>query len=119
MKKYGMRGLLLAAFFAFALSPVSAEPTAADRALAGDEFRRAVQVYYRGAFNDSVLLFEKALSYLPGEPLILDWLGKAYYRSGVEGAALQQWQFALDSGFNAVLLKNRMEKAKQEPEEAE
>jgi len=109
MKKYGMRGLLLAAFFAFALSPVSAEPTAADRALAGDEFRRAVQVYYRGAFNDSVLLFEKALSYLPGEPLILDWLGKAYYRSGVEGAALQQWQFALDSGFNAVLLKNRME----------
>lgn len=109
MKKYGMRGLLLAAFFGFALLPVSAEPTAADRALAGDEFRRAVQVYYRGAFNDSVMLFEKALSYLPGEPLILDWLGKAYYRSGVEGAALQQWQFALDSGFNAVLLKNRME----------
>jgi len=87
----------------------SAQPTAADRALAGDEFRRGVQAYYRGAFNDAVMIFEKALSYIPGEPLILDWLGKAYFRSGIEGAALQQWQFAADAGFGGVLLRNRME----------
>lgn len=86
-----------------------AKPTAADRALAGDEFRRGVQAYYRGAFNDAVMIFEKALSFIPGEPLILDWLGKAYFRSGIEGAALQQWQFAADAGYGGALLRNRME----------
>ena len=42
--------------------------------LAEQEFRRGVQAYYRGAFNDSILEFEKALSYLPSENIILDWL---------------------------------------------
>jgi DNA-binding beta-propeller fold protein YncE len=87
--------------------------SAADRALAGDEFRRGVQAYYRRAFNDSILVFEKALSYLPGEPLILDWLGKAYFRSGAEGSALQQWQFAMDAGYGAELLKTRIETVRE------
>ncbi len=76
---------------------------------AEEEFRRGVQSYYRGAFNESIQEFEKALSYMPGQALILDWLGKAYYRAGVEGAALQQWQFATDSGYGGILLQNRME----------
>ena len=99
---------LLFALFAFH-SRLVAEPSAADRAMAGDEFRRGLQSYYRGAFNDSVLIFEKALSFIPGEPLILDWLGKAYYRSGVEGAALQQWQYAAEAGYGGTLLRSRME----------
>ena len=81
----------------------------AESALAFQEFRRGVQAYYRGSFNDAILQFEKALSYLPNENLILDWLGKAYYRSGIEGAALQQWQFASDSGYGGLLLKNQIE----------
>lgn len=80
-----------------------------DAGFAEQEFRRGVQAYYRCAFNDSILQFEKALSYLPNENLILDWLGKAYYRSGIEGAALQQWQFASDAGYGGLLLKNRIE----------
>ncbi len=88
---------------------ISAGPSAADTALAGDEFRRGVQAYYRGTFNESLMLFEKALSYRPGEPLILDWLGKAYYRTGSEGSALQQWQFAIDSGASGLLIPNRIE----------
>ena len=81
----------------------------AESALAFQEFRRGVQAYYRGSFNDAILQFEKALSYLPNENLILDWLGKAYYRSGIEGAALQQWQFASDNGYGGLLLKNQIE----------
>jgi DNA-binding beta-propeller fold protein YncE len=77
--------------------------------LAEQEFRRGVQAYYRGSFNDAVLEFEKALSYLPSENLILDWLGKSYYRSGIEGAALEQWQFASDAGYGGLLLQNRIE----------
>jgi len=76
---------------------------------AEEEFRRGVQSFYRGAFNESIRSFETALSYLPGETLILDWLGKAYYRAGIEGAALQQWQYAANLGYGGILLQNRME----------
>ncbi len=104
-----MIALAVSLALAFALPSYSAEPTSADRIMAEQEFRRGVQAYYRGAFNDAVMVFEKALSLIPGEPRILDWLGKAYYRTGVESAALQQWQFASDAGFGGILLKNRME----------
>lgn len=109
MKKNWIRIILSFLLCLLPLFTAVSEPTAADRALAGEEFRRGVQSYYRGAFNDSVMVFEKALSFMPEEPKILDWLGKAYYRTGVEGAALQQWQFAADAGYGSDLLKNRME----------
>ena len=64
---------------------------------------------FKGAYNEAIQEFEKALSYLPGENLILDWLGKAYYKAGVEGSALQQWQFASDDGYGGLLLQNRIE----------
>ena len=85
------------------------EPSAVDRGFAEQEFRRGVQAWYRGAFNDSLVQFEKALSYLPAESLIIDWLGKAYYRSGIEGAALQHWKLASEAGYGGLLLANRME----------
>ncbi|MBQ0051007.1 MAG: hypothetical protein KBT11_02960 [Treponema sp.] len=77
--------------------------------LGEEEFRRGVQAYYKGSFNDAILQFEKALSYLPGENVILDWLGKAYYRTGAEGTALQNWQYASEAGYGGILLNNRIE----------
>ncbi|ULQ59785.1 NHL repeat-containing protein [Brucepastera parasyntrophica] len=110
MKKNNKLHIIAAFLFGIiALAPLAAQVSAADRIRAEEEFRRGVQAYYRGAFNDSILQFEKAFAYLPGEPLILDWLGKAYYRSGIEGTALQQWQYALDAGYENLLLRNRME----------
>ncbi len=85
------------------------EPTAADRGFAEEEFRRGVQAWYRGSFNEAISQFERALSYLPEEPLILDWLGKSYYRSGIEGTALDQWQLAQSLGYGGVLLQNQIE----------
>lgn len=87
----------------------STEPSSADKLIAEEEFRRGVQAYYRGSFNDSLMVFEKALSYVPGNPLILDWLGRAYFRTGAEGTALQHWEFAAESGYGAELLQNRIE----------
>ncbi|MBQ6029262.1 MAG: hypothetical protein IJL24_07045 [Treponema sp.] len=81
----------------------------AEAGFAEEEFRRGVQSYYRGFFNDAIIQFEKALSYLPDEKLILDWLGKSYYRAGMEGTALEQWQFASDSGYGGILLENKIE----------
>ncbi|MDR2479521.1 MAG: NHL repeat-containing protein [Treponema sp.] len=80
---------------------------------AAEEFRIGVQAYNRYAFNEAILSFEHALSYRPGEAVIMDWLGKAYYRSGLEAIALRQWRAALEAyGRNSgpgMLLGNRIE----------
>ena len=107
-------GILAAGLFAQAnLVDTMKDPASSSRSpnagFAEEEFRRGVQSYYRGAYNEAIQEFEKALSYLPGEDTILDWLGKSYYRAGIEGAALQQWQFAADDGYGGLVLQNRIE----------
>ena len=64
---------------------------------AREEFRLGVQSFNRYAFNEAILSFERALSYRPGEALILDWLGRSYYRSGLEEIAIRQWQTAAEA----------------------
>jgi DNA-binding beta-propeller fold protein YncE len=64
---------------------------------AAEEFRIGIHAYNRYAFNEAILSFERALSFRPGEAVIMDWLGKAYYRSGLESTALNQWRAALDA----------------------
>ena len=100
---------LTSGFLSAQQSGAATAASAAERGKAAEEFRCGVQAWHRGAFNDSLVQFEKALSYLPSENLILDWLGKAYYRSGIEGAALQQWQQAYDNGYGGLLLQNKIE----------
>jgi DNA-binding beta-propeller fold protein YncE len=80
---------------------------------AAEEFRIGVQAYNRYAFNEAILSFERALAFRPGEPLILDWLGRAYYRSGLDDTALRQWRAAA-AGYgwstgNGMLLGSRIE----------
>lgn len=87
--------------------------SSADKDQGFEEFRRGVQAYYRGTFNEAILLFERALTHIPGDTLILDWLGQAYYRSGIEGAALEQWSIAAASGYGGQLLKNKIEVVKE------
>ena len=92
-----------------ALAKSSTGARSANAGFAEEEFRKGVQAYYRGSYNDAILEFEKALSYLPTENVILEWLGNAYYRSGLEGTALAQWQTASDNGWGGLLLKNKIE----------
>jgi len=80
---------------------------------AAEEFRLGVQSYNRFSYNEAILSFERALSFRPGEAIVLDWLGKAYYRSGFEETALRQWRSALNTyGRNSgvgMLLSSRIE----------
>ncbi|MDR2941166.1 MAG: 6-bladed beta-propeller [Treponema sp.] len=80
---------------------------------AAEEFRLGVHAYNRFAYNEAILSFERALSFRPGEAIILDWLGRAYYRSGFEETAIRQWRAALDIyGRNSgagMLLASRIE----------
>lgn len=80
-----------------------------EEGFAAQEFRRGVQSYYRGTFNDAVMQFEKALGYMPNDSLILEWLGKSYYHSGMEGTAVKSWSKAVQNGYGVLLLKNKIE----------
>jgi len=80
---------------------------------AAEEFRIGIHAYNRYAFNEAILSFERALSFRNGEAIIMDWLGKAYYRSGFENTALRQWRAAADaygSGTeNGMITGNRIQ----------
>jgi DNA-binding beta-propeller fold protein YncE len=83
-----------------------------DTVNAQNEFRIGVQAYYRFAYNEAINSFERANSFRHGEPLILDWLGKSYYRSGFEDTAIRQWNNAADftsSSSEEILLRSRIE----------
>ncbi len=85
----------------------------ANQIKADEEFRRGVQAYYRGSFNEAILEFEKAVSLIPENNVYLDWLGKAYYRSGLESTALQEWNYASQAGYGGLLLQKRIEIVKE------
>ena len=91
--------LFVSAFvFAQGEPPVQGPVTGGEGAnalIAAQEFRLGVQAFNRFAYNEAILSFERALSFRSEEALILDWLGKAYYRSGFEETALRQWRAAL------------------------
>jgi len=80
---------------------------------AASEFRIGIHAYNRYAFNEAIQSFERALAFRPGEAVIMDWLGKAYYRSGFENTALRQWRAAAEAyGINTgpgIVVGNRIE----------
>ncbi|MEW5816107.1 MAG: hypothetical protein AB1798_12025, partial [Spirochaetota bacterium] len=74
-----------------------------------EEFHWGVQSFHYGLFNKAILSFEKALSYKPQDVQTLEWLGRAYYRSGFDETALGTWNNIIRSGKATALLKNRVE----------
>lgn len=119
LRSFGYFSLFIAFFVCVTFSAVAQQSdfTAGNADLnaryAREEFRIGVQAYNRFAFNEAILSFERALSFRPGEPLLLDWLGRAYYRSGLEEAAIRQWRAASGSygplSMDAILLNSRVE----------
>ncbi|MCR4790830.1 MAG: NHL repeat-containing protein [Treponemataceae bacterium] len=99
--------LLLA--FSFQLFAQGKEVSAADRGMASEDFRRGVISYYRGAYGDAILQFEKALSYVPDDGRTLEWLGKSYLKFGIESSALDQWKFAMNYNQGGIFLQNKYE----------
>ena len=80
---------------------------------AAEEFRVGTHAFNRFEYNESIRAFERALSFRPGQPLILEWLGNAYYRSGLEETAIRQWRAAMDgygrSSDSGMLLGTKIE----------
>jgi Flp pilus assembly protein TadD len=63
-------------------TPLAAQVTDLAAARAETEIRWGVLAWHRGAFNDAVLSFEKAIGIDPTSAQALDWLGRALLRSG-------------------------------------
>jgi DNA-binding beta-propeller fold protein YncE len=105
--------LLLFPAFLEAQQSLGGDGTDRDALHSREEFWVGVQAYNRYAYNEAILSFERALSYRPGDPLYLDWLGRSYYRSGLEDTALRQWQAAAgiygEGTPETLLLANRIE----------
>lgn len=108
-----LRSIIAACWLALAGFAAAQQAVDRNALLASEEFRRGVQAFNRYAFNEAILSLERALSYKPTEPLIRDWLGRAYYRSGIEDTALKQWQAATaaypPTSPEALLLSGRIE----------
>jgi DNA-binding beta-propeller fold protein YncE len=76
---------------------------------AAEQLRLGVQSYHRGRYAESILLFEKALAYAPGDELIEYWLGRSYLKSGYEETALRLWQPLLSAPDAPPFLKAEAE----------
>ena len=64
-----------------------------------DEFRWGIRSFYTSSYNRAILSFEKAISYNPTDLLAREWLGRAYYMSGLEDTALSIWNSLIKAGY--------------------
>lgn len=74
-----------------------------------EEFGWGVRAYHRGYFEDAIQSFNRSLSLSPGDPLTHEWLGRAYFRAGLEQAAEEQWSALVDRDDSSVFLEEMLE----------
>jgi DNA-binding beta-propeller fold protein YncE len=86
-----------------------AQPIDLGEANAREEFRFGVQVYHASRFNDAIVAFTRALSFTPDNLTIREWLGRAYYRSGLIDAAMAEWEIIADEGAAGAYLLSRLD----------
>ena len=99
----------VSAIVAFVLSVATASaqfPYGIRNPSAQENFRLGVQAFHRGRTAESILLFERVLSFDPRDPLSLFWLGRAYFKNGLESTALDRWEAAAKEGGRSILIES-------------
>jgi hypothetical protein len=82
---------LLAVFHLF-LNPIIFSQVIDMKAIEAEEdLRWGIIAYNNGFYNKAVQSLEKSLALKPENPRTLMWLGRSYYMSGMEDAALAEW----------------------------
>jgi len=97
------------AFVIFILACATAQaqfPYALAGPSAQENFRLGVQAYHRGRIAESILLFERVLAADARDPLALFWLGRAYFKNGLESTALDRWETAARNGGRSLLVES-------------
>lgn len=97
-------GLLLLALVVFVRPALSFGQDNLAEINANDEFRWGVMSLNRGHANEAIASLTRSISFSPERDLTRYWLGRAYYYSGFEAAALQEWEWvASHSGRTSIL----------------
>ena len=63
-------------------------------------------LFTRVFFNKAVLAMERSLALKPENSLVREWLGRCYYQSGYENAALNEWDNIIKMGRASEALNN-------------
>lgn len=72
-----------------------------------DEWRWGVVAYNDGLPGKALLAMERAISLNPSDGPIREWLGRTYWRSGMEDAALSVWDALIQDGQASIFLQRR------------
>jgi len=73
---------------------------------ADEEFRWGVVSFHEGLYNKAILSLEKSLALDTDNDLTRFWLGRSYYQSGFEEAALNEWDNLIAAGNAGSVLMN-------------
>ena len=107
------RSLLSVLLLLFLLIPAAAQELSLDATKALEEWRWGVISLNDGLPGRSLLAMERAVSLNPTDPVIREWLGRAYWRSGVEDAALAAWDSLAAEGEASTALMNRADQLRR------
>ncbi|MDC7222892.1 MAG: hypothetical protein PQJ60_04075, partial [Spirochaetales bacterium] len=88
------------------LIPLHSQNIDMDQVNADEEFRIGVNAFHQGFFNKAVLAMERSLALKPEDSLVREWLGRCYYQSGYENAALNEWDNLIQTGKAGEALTN-------------
>ncbi len=78
-----------------------------------EEWRWGVISYNDGLPGKALLAMERAVSLDPVNQDIREWLGRSYWRSGMEDAALEVWDRLIEEGLASNTLQNRAEQLRR------
>ena len=107
VRSKGSLSLAIVALLSFiAVFPLTAQPIDMNRVHAAEEFKWGINAYHNSLYGEAIRALERALAFTPEDPLIQEWLGKAYYQSGIEDTALSIWNNILESGSGTPLLRD-------------
>ena len=101
--------LVVLAVLAVGTPLATAQQIDLDQANAREEFRFGVQAFHAARFNDAIVAFTRALAYTPDDLRVREWLGRAYVRSGLEDAAMAEWQILVDQQAAGAYLISRLD----------
>lgn len=90
--------LLIGALLPSMLSAQQNEVSDSVAIRAAEELRWGVVSYHQGLYNKAVLSLEKSLALDADNDLTRFWLGRSYYQSGFEEAALNEWDNLISAG---------------------
>ncbi len=80
-----------------------------DELEAAEEFGWGVRAFHRGYFQDAIRSFTRSLSLDPENALTREWLGRAYFRAGLEQAAMGEWSGLLDRTAGSLYIEQLLD----------